>query len=401
MAMKCPNCGNDLSPEEVFCGQCGASITPAAKPTEIVNTPPPHYGLLSGRYNTVASPPPGTYKSGFLPQPNAQPTIGPSGPQQQGNFYQDATEAISFIPNNEQQYPISYPQQSFSGTPMPGAYPGAGQSGPPMQPFQGGNYTSTLYPPTQQEFPTGQGYSVPPGFTPSPRKQGSNTTLIIVCICLALAIITVGAFGAVYLLHNNTPGKIHTASHANASPTSIATPTTVPSPTLAPSPSPTVTASPTAAPDPGFTLCDVTCTSNGFSVEYPSTWAQKPTSDSTGTQFTNPSQPDEFAAFKTPGVVTTTADQLVTSELNNFTSQPGFTTPTPTSTTSSNTTIGDENWFYQTAYYQSSGQTERIEVYATIHQGKAYIIELQALYNQFDAANTQYFENMLGRFQFQ
>jgi hypothetical protein len=40
-------------------------------------------------------------------------------------------------------------------------------------------------------------------------------------------------------------------------------------------------------------------------------------------------------------------------------------------------------------------------VYATVHQGKAYIIELQAPDAQFDSANTQYFEAMLGRFQFQ
>ncbi len=74
---------------------------------------------------------------------------------------------------------------------------------------------------------------------------------------------------------------------------------------------------------------------------------------------------------------------------------------TPTPTTSSNATIGGENWTYQIAYYQSNGQTERIEVYATLYQGKAYIIELQAPDAQFDAANTQYFESMLGRFQFQ
>ncbi len=395
--MKCPNCGNDLNPEEVFCGQCGTPNLPTAKPTEMVNTPPSRHGLLSGGYHTAASPPPGT---GTLPQPDSRPVTRPPGPQQ-GGFYQDPTEAISALPNQGQNYPAGYPQQGFAGTPMPGGYP---TYGPPAQPFQTGNYSGTLYPPTQQSFPTGQGYGMPPRVTPPPQKQGSSIALIIACVCLALAVITVGAFGAVYLLHNNSSGKTPAASHPNASPTSVATATSVPSPspTAIPSPSPTVTATLTPAPDPGFAWCDVTCTSNGFSVEYPGTWLQKPTSDSTGTQFTNPSQPDEFAAFKTPGVITATADQLVSSDLkNNFSSQPGYITPTPTSTTSSNTTIGGENWSYQTAYYQLNSQTERIEVYATVHQGKAYIIELQAPDAQFDSANTQYFEAMLGRFQFQ
>jgi hypothetical protein len=147
-------------------------------------------------------------------------------------------------------------------------------------------------------------------------------------------------------------------------------------------------------------LCDNTCTSNGFSVEYPSTWSQQPTSDSTGTQFTNPSQTDEFAAFKTPGVVTNmNAGQLVSNDLNNFASQPGYNAPSPTP--SSNATIGGENWSSQIAYYQLNSHTVRIEVYATIHQGKAYIIELQAIDSEFDTVNTQYFERMLARFQFQ
>ncbi len=391
--MKCPNCGNNLGPEEVFCGQCGTPNLPAAKPTEMMNTPLSRPGLLSRGYHAA---PAGPHKSGISPQPDTQPVMRPPGPQQE-SFYQDPTEAISALPNRGQNYPAGYPQQGFAGTSVP-AY------GPPAQPFQAGNYSGTFYPPTQQAFPTGQSYGMPPGFTPPPQKQGSSIALIIACVCVALAVITVGAFGAVYLLHNTSSGKTPTASRSNASPTSVATPTSVPSPspTPMPSPSPTVTATPTPAPDPGFAWCDVTCTSNGFSVEYPGTWQQKPTSDSTGTQFTNPSQPDEFAAFKTPGATTANADQLVSSDLNNnFSSQPGYITPTPTSTTFLNTTIGGENWSYQTAYYQFNGQTERIEVYATVHQGKAYIIELQAPDAQFDSANTQYFEDMLGRFQFQ
>lgn len=333
--MKCPNCGNELSADEVFCGQCGTPNMPPPRPTEMVNTPPS--------------------------------------------------------------------LQGFTGIPMPVGYAQPGPFGPPTQtqPYQTGNYTSTVYPPAQL-FHTGQRYGMPPELTPPPQKNRSNIVLLIMCICLALAIITVAAFGVVFILHNNASGQTHTSTNQNASPTSITTPTLVPSPspTLPPTPSPTPVLTMTPAPDAGFAWCDTTCTSNGFSVEYPGTWLQKSTSDSLGTQFTNPSQSDEFAAFKTPGVVTMNADQLVSSDLNNYSSQPSYTTPTPTSSTASNTTIGGETWVYQTANYQLNGQTERIEVYATVHQGKAYIIELQALDAQFNATNTQYFQSMLGRFQF-
>src|SRR5258708_35797944 len=103
---------------------------------------------------------------------------------------------------------------------------------------------------------------MPPGVTP-PQKQGSSIALVIACVCLALAVITVGAFGAVYLLHNNSSGKTPAASHPNASPPSVATATSFPSPspTAIPSPSPTVTATLTPAPDPAFSWCHVTCTS--------------------------------------------------------------------------------------------------------------------------------------------
>ncbi len=403
MAMRCPNCGNEVSPDEDFCGLCGTAITTPAQPTAMVNPPLSRQGLLSGGYNSTISPPPGTNRSGMLPQPDNQSAVKAPGPQQQGGFYQEPTEAISALPPNQlQNYPTTYSQQGYSGAPMPDGYVGAGQYATQMQPFQSGNYTGTIYPPTQT-FPTGQGYGMPPGFTPPPPKQRSNLALIIASICLALAIITIGAFGTVYLLRNNASGTAQTPNQ-NITPTSIPSPTTVPSPsptsTPSPTPSPSPTLTPTPAPDQGFTMCDTACTSNGFTVEYPSAWSQKATSDSTGTQFTNPSQLDEFAAFKTPGTTTTGAGLLVNTDLTtNFAPLPGYTTPTPTP--SSNATIGGENWSYQTAYYQSNGQTERIEVYATVHQGKAYIIELQALDAQFDAANTQYFERMLARFLFQ
>lgn len=397
--MKCLNCGNELSPEEVFCGQCGTPIIPSVQSTEKVNTPPSRQGLLSGGHNTVMPPPSGSYNPGIAPLPGNQSALRQPGTQKQTGFYHDPTEAMSVLPpNHGQNYPTAYPTQGYSGTPMPGGYSAAGQYSPQIQPFQGGNYTGTVYPPTPQ-FSTDQGYGMPPRFTPPPRKQRSGIALLLVGICLALAIIAVGAFGAVYLIHNNSSGRTHT-TNLNSTPTTIVTPTLAPSPspTPSPTPSPSPALTTTPAPDAGYTWCDTTCTSNGFLVEFPGTWSQKPTSDSLGTQFLNPSQPDEFAAFKTPGATTMTADQLVSSDLNTFSSQPGYAPPSPT--TSTNATIGGENWVYQTAHYQLNGQSERIEVYATVHLGKAYIIELEALDAQFDIVNMQYFGTMLGRYQF-
>ncbi len=401
MAMRCPNCNNEISQEEAFCGQCGTPVILSAKPTGTINAPPNRQGPLSSGYNSVAPPSPGTYRSGMLQPPDNQSTVMSSGLQQQSGFYQGPTHAMTVLPPNQvQNYPTGYPQQTYASSPMPVGNSGTGQYAPQMHPSQSGNYTGTIYPPTQT-FPTRQGYGTPPGFTPPPKKR-SNLALIIISICIAIAIISIFAFGTTYLLHKNASNKSQ-SSHHNATATSIPTPmpTTVPSPSPTPSPtlSPSPTLTPTATPDAGFTMCDTTCTSNGFSIEYPGGWLQKPTNDSTGIQFTNPSQLDEIAAFKTPGSTPMNAGQLVNTDLNNFSSQQGYIAPTPTP--SSNATIGGENWSYQIAFYQSNGQTVRIEVYATVHQGKAYIIELLAFDSQFDAVNTQYFERMLVKFQFQ
>jgi hypothetical protein len=396
MAMRCPNCSNETSLEETFCGQCGTPVILSAKPIDPTN----RQGLLSSGYYSAISPSSDTYRSGMLPPSNNQSQMMSSGLQQQSGFHQDPTEAMSVLPSQQvQSYPTKYPQQNYESSSIPAGYSGTGQVTPQIQPFQSSNYTGTMYPPTQT-FPGGQGYGMPPGLTPPPPKKRSNLAIIIISICITLALITIFVFGATFLFRNNTSNKGQ-LSHQNATATSIPTPTLAPSPspTSAPSPTPSPTLPPTPTPDAGFTLCDVTCTSNGFSVEYPSTWSQNPTTDATGTQFTNPSQSGEFAAFKTPGMTNMYAGELVNNDLNNFSSQPGYKAPTPT--ISSNATIGGENWSYQIAYYQLNSQTVRIEVYATVHQGKAYIIELQALDSEFDTVNTQYFERMLVRFQFQ
>ena len=396
--MRCPNCSNEISLEETFCGQCGTPVIFSAKPVDPTN----RQGLLSSGYYSASSPASDIYKSGMQPSSNDQPSMMPSGTQQQNGFHQDPTQAMSALPSYQvQNYPTMYPQYNYGNSSIQVGHTGTGQSIPQMQPFQSGNYTGNLYPPTQT-YPTGQSYGMPPGFMPPPPKKRSNLALIIISICISLALITILGFGATLLIRTNNSSK-EPLSHQNATATIVPTPTLAPSPspTAAPSPtpSPLPTFTPTPPPDAGFTLCDTTCTSNGFSIEYPNGWTQNTTADSTGTQFTNPTQSDEFAAIKTPGATTSNAGQLVNTDLGNYASQPGYNAPTPTP--SSNATIGGENWSYQIAYYQLNNQTTRIEVYATVHQGKAYIIELQALDSAFDTVNTQYFERMLGRYQFQ
>lgn len=426
MAMRCPNCGNEVGPGETFCGQCGTPNIPPAQPTELMNSQSMPSGALSNGYGSLPPSIPNAYNSGMHPSSSpshtfygggqsapsgplysSSPIIASSEPQQQSGFYNEATEAMSSLAaSNNQNFQMGYPQQPqmFIGRPNPGEFPGANQYRQSMSPFQASNYASppTMYSPPPP-FINGQNYQRPPDFPP--QKKQNNTVLIIICICLSVAIISVAAFGAIYLLHNNS-SKAHnkTASHptsvitataaSNPSPMLSPTASSTPSPTPSPSPSPAATSTP---PDPGFTWCDTTCTQKGYIVEYPAGWQEASTSDNTGIQFTNPTSPDMFAAFKTPGPATGTADQLVDNDLNNFASQPGYMPPT----SSSSTTIAGENWVYKIASYQVNNQQEQIEVYATVHQGLAYIIELQASTSQFDAANTQYFEYMLGRFQFQ
>ena len=159
------------------------------------------------------------------------------------------------------------------------------------------------------------------------------------------------------------------------------------------------------------------CATNGFAVEYPDGWLQS-TPDSTTIEFNNPTVPDIYAIFKTPGATTLNANTLLSMDLtNNYASKPGYSGSTPTPTpgitptptlgttptvtpTSNTTTIGGENWSYAIVTYQLNGTTEQVEVFATVHKNNAYIIELQAPQAQFDSINTAYFESMLNRFAF-
>lgn len=424
--MRCPNCGNEISPGETFCGQCGTPNIPPAQPTEMVNSQFTHNERVSSGYNpNIPSPsnahnsgvlppssPSHTYYGGMPPAPTGpsypnQPAIGPSGPQHQVGFYRDATEAMSPLPaKDSQNFQMGYLRQSqvFVGMPVPAGYQGADQQNPQMQPFQMSNYAGSapVYPQTRPSL-NGQSYRGQP-----PQKKQNNTILIIVCICLAVAVILVAAFGAIYLLHNNS-SKAH--NKIAPRPTSAITATVpAPSPTLSPTaastPTPTPSPSPTSSVDAGFTLCGADCASNGFAVEYPSGWTGAASQDPNGfggEQFSNsstnnPSAMDEFANFKSSTTTSNSPEALLAADFNvNFANNPGYTAPS----SPSDAWIDGAKWSNEMASYQLNNQTEHVEVFAIVYQQRSYIIELQAPADLFDQINTQYFEIMLGRFQFQ
>lgn len=411
--MRCPKCGNEVSQDEAFCGQCGSPTRPLAQQTEMVQAP--RSGLLK-TYNQNNSPMPEATPDAYYTSPmppiqgssmapaNQPPAVTPVNPRQQTGFYQDATEAMSSLPpNTVQNHPANYPQTGYAGPPSQAGYPGPVQYGPPQQEqtHQAGNQTQQGYPPVPP-YSSGQsytGYPQYPGLTPPPIKKQNNTVLIVASVLLVLALLAVIVFGALYVSRGNTAKPTVTPTPV---PTAAPSPTTIPSPTptatATATPSPTPSPTPTPPPDTNFSWCNTACTSNGSMVEYPNGWNQAQTNDKTGVQFLNPSPQDQYAAFKVPPIQgTPNASDLVDADLQNvFASQTGYTPPTSKSVT----TIGGETWTYAIAYYKLNGQKERVEVFATVHLKKGYVIELQANDSQFDAVNTQYFATMIARFQF-
>ncbi len=392
--MKCPTCGNVLTPGEAFCGHCG---TPAITPPPgyqapvSMNMPSPRSGLLSTSAYGIGSSA-NNYQPGQFTPAQTHFTNGPANSYQQTGFYHDATEAMPPIQSANSGLLPGYQQQGFLETAMPASYPDRNQfASQALYPFQTGNYAGPL--PTQHPFSTGQGYNYGPQgkLLPPPQKQ-HNQVILIVCITLVLillGVVTITTFALIN--HSNQSATLPTIV-----PTAI--PTSAPSPTPAPTPPPT--AIPTPAPDAGFAWCDTNCSQNGFTTEFPLTWQGAPAANSPGVQFANPTMPEVYAAFKTPGATGSAANDVLMNDVQTtFGSQPGYAAPPAPAAA----TIDGAQWSaIATNYNDTQNQPVRVEVYATVYQGKAYIIELQApnTNNQFDAVKQQYFVNMLVKFQF-
>ncbi len=426
--MKCPKCGNEVKQGEVFCGQCGTpvSVMPSVQPIETGGMPAPRSGLLRTYHTTPfvsdgsSSYHPGTPSQGLnspmsAGDPSAAPVSSPlPGPNQQTGFYHDATEAMPLVQQNTRNQGLSsgyLPQQVYPGTAQPPTrYPASGQFGaqvgPQTRPFQTGNYNG---PAPTQNYPPASGYNynygTPGGGVPTPpQKQPANPVILVVCITLVVLLIGTVAITTFILMNRSVANQATaTPTVAASRPSPTIAPTPSPSPTAAPSPTPTPTVVPTPAPDAGFAWCSTNCSQYGFMTEFPAGWQGTPAANSPGVQFTNPTMTEVDAAFKASGATSSSATDVLMNDLQtNFASKPGYAQPTPPP--AANATIGGAPWYaVATSYNDDQNQPVHIEVYATVYQGKAYVIELQAPNgsNQFDAVKQQYFVNMLVKYQFQ
>lgn len=426
--MRCPRCGNEVNQEEAFCGQCGTPITSQAnlssESDKTIATQSVRSGLLSAYGNNPPVTPsnftpaqqqtnvpqtpsmPGGNASSFRRPPfQSMNTINQdenqSSPQQQNEFYQDATEAMGALPHRTAQFDPAYPQQDFPGMQSSGNNYATGQYVPQADPLQVGNFGTQSY--TQHPSMPNQGFGTRIQPTPPPQQQKSSMVILIASICCVVLLIGAIALGSFFLTRgqpNNQQASQQTPSPAatvapTPSPTPSPSPSPTPSPTVAPSPSPTT--APTPAPDAGFAWCGQQCTASGFQTEYPATWQLGPASSANGAQFSNPAQLDQYTVIKGLGSTTSDAQTLINNDLQtNFASKPSYTPPGTTTTA----IIGGETWIQATAYYQGDSQQEQVQVYATVHQGNGYVIELNAPTSQFPTVTAQAFTNIVGKFQF-
>jgi hypothetical protein len=182
--------------------------------------------------------------------------------------------------------------------------------------------------------------------------------------------------------------------------------TTASKTTFKPTPSPTATVKPTPTTLPGFSL--YTDNNDGFGIQYPRTWVLSPLSP--GIQFddanTNPGfevqllVPGSDTCSSTSSTATSsdatvwvncTLSILATKFHGNFEQAPGPT---------ADVQIGQMSWQSGVALLGQDQSRVRVQVYATIHQGKPYIINLLAVDSRFSFGMLEYFQPMLQSFKF-
>ncbi len=319
---------------EVFCGQCGKPAIYGTIPSQPFSMPEPTFS--QDALGTITSLPP--------PMPESTGSITPI----QKNDYS------LFQPLLSNNYPILHTSN-------------------PLPTYEGGS----------DSLQSGQSFS---------KQQHSHQNNQMVWIA-ALSLLTVAVLilGTLFILSHNfsRPGwnpppnlRHHGPFTLTEQPKNLFTPTALP----------------TSPPDTRFTWCNQLCAPNGFQVEFPSGWEQRPPSTGPGAQFVNNDKPEMIAIFKSLSTSPANANVLVNDDLASYQVIPGYTPPNPKD--NGTTTIGGENWIYMMAKYTINDQPVHITVLGTVHKGKGYLIELQSFEKDYNQANQTYFVPMTGRFQF-
>ncbi|WIG57814.1 MAG: hypothetical protein OJF49_000559 [Ktedonobacterales bacterium] len=242
--------------------------------------------------------------------------------------------------------------------------------------------------PSGEEPKPGDGIEIPPRAPTLARlsRLRRRTPLAVVGGALLLALALV--------LPLADSGRTTTTRQARAEST--------PTATLAPTPTATVV--PTPTPMPGFQV--YIDRSEEFVIQYPETWTSSPASP--GIEFDdNPNTLGYIVQVLLPGDATTAgqtsdpddATVWVRYELNTLASKwqgnyQELTGPSPAAY------FGGATWQTGVALLSVNGTSVRVQIYATVYQGKPYIINLLATQEKFATGVAIYFTPMLQSFQF-
>ena len=191
------------------------------------------------------------------------------------------------------------------------------------------------------------------------------------------------------------------AGHTTAGTT---TPTVHPTATVTPSPTATIIPSPTAML--GFKV--YTDLPDSFVLQYPTNWVYHPIEPNLGVEFDDSGDNNSNYTMQilVPGDATTPgtgvspddASAWVQYEMDQLAKIPGTlqreTGPIPAKQ------IGGQVWQSGIARISQGTTVIRVQVYATVQNGKPYIINVLAVDDHFAVASQQFFEPMLGSFQF-
>lgn len=172
-----------------------------------------------------------------------------------------------------------------------------------------------------------------------------------------------------------------------------------------PSPQSTITPSPSPSPEIGFRL--YTDKTNGFLVQYPERWSID-SSAAPVIQFSDNSTETGYVmqvALPSPASLTsstsdpTKATTWVNYELNTFAQKypQNFILLNSGSETRD---IGGVLWQSGAGLITNNSSGIHLQVYATVYQGKPYLINLLCAQDRFSAGSLEYFDPMLSTFAF-